>query len=265
MNPSLVIQSQLLATKFFVPVTSGTLISRPRLNTLLNESLKRPLTLVSAPAGFGKTMLLSAWAQSLPASQALVAWLSLDEEDNDPQLFWTYVLSALDQRQPERFTSLFKSLQSPQPPPLSSILTALCNLVLESQKHMVLILDDYHIITEQEVHSTLSYLIEHLVPQLHIILSTRVDPPLPLPLLRARQQMMEVRTEQLRCTVEETEAFFHQVMGIHLPMATIQEVTARTEGWLVGLQLLGLSLPERVNPRSCCRRSVEISAISWTI
>src|SRR5205807_8587543 len=109
MDTSMLIQSQLLATKFFVPVASGTLISRPRLTALLDESLKRPFTLVSAPAGFGKTTLLSAWAQSLPASQPLVAWVSVDEEDNDPRLFWTYVLTALNMRRPERFTSLLES------------------------------------------------------------------------------------------------------------------------------------------------------------
>ena len=112
----------------------------------------------------------------------------------------------------------------------------------------MLILDDYHVITEQQVHTTLSYLVEHLPPQLRIILATRADPPLPLANVRARQQMLEVRTDQLRCTAEETKAFFHEVMGIQLPDETIQQVTARTEGWLVGLQLLGLSLPERANP-----------------
>src|SRR6266481_7916288 len=140
MTRPMVIQSQLLATKFFVPVPSGTLISRPRLSTLLDESLKHPLTLVSAPAGFGKTMLLSAWAQTLPASQALVAWVSLDEEDNDPRLFWTYVLSALDQQQAERFTPLLKYLQSPETPPLMYVLMALINLMQDSQERVMLIL-----------------------------------------------------------------------------------------------------------------------------
>jgi LuxR family transcriptional regulator, maltose regulon positive regulatory protein len=162
MNGSMVIQSQLLATKFFVPVASGTLISRPRLTALLQASLKSPLTLVCAAAGFGKTMLLSTWAQSLPESNPLLAWLSLDEEDNDPRLFWTYVLSALSDQQPERFTSLFKYLQSPEAPPLKYVLTTLSNLLLNSTEHFVLILDDYHVITEEEVHTTLSYLVEHL-------------------------------------------------------------------------------------------------------
>jgi len=244
----MIIQSQLLATKFFVPVTSGTLISRPRLTALLDKSLKYPLTLVSAPAGFGKTMLLSAWVQSLPVNNPLVAWISLDEEDNDPQLFWTYVLSALDQQEPEHFTSLLKYLQSPQAPSLKYILTALINLVLDSQEHVVLILDDYHLITEQQVHTTLAYLVEHLPSQFHIILSTRVDPSLPFTQMRVRQRLQEVRTEQLRCTVEETKAFFKEVMSLQFPDDTIQQVTARTEGWLVGLQMLGLSLPEQANP-----------------
>jgi len=245
---SMVIQSQLLATKFFVPVAPGNLIARLRLHTLLDKSLKYSLTLVSAPAGFGKTMLLSAWAQSLEACHPLVAWVSLDEEDNEPRLFWTYILSALDQQQPECFTPLFKFLQSPEVPSLMDILTAFINRVLESQEHFVLILDDYHLITEQQVHTTLLYLVEHSPPQLHIILATRADPPLPLPLLRAHQQVLEVRTDQLRCTWQETGAFFDEVMGIQLPDETTQEIRNRTEGWLVGLQLLGLSLPERVDP-----------------
>ena len=172
----------------------------------------------------------------------------------------------LNKQQPERFSSLLKHLQSPQAPPLKYLLTALINLLLESTEHFLLILDDYQLITEQQVHTTLSYLVEHLPPQLHIILATRADPPLPLPLLRARQQVLEVRTDQLRCTAEETRAFFHEVMGIQLPDETIQEVTARTEGWLVGLQLLGLSLPEQCqSSHPARRRSVGISATSWTI
>jgi len=242
------IQSQLLATKFFVPVTSGPLISRPHLSALLQESLKYPLTLISAPAGFGKTTSLSAWGQSFAGNNCPLAWVSLDEEDNEPRLFWTYVLSALDQQESQRFTPLLKYLQSPQAPPLRHVLTALCNLVQDSSQHFVLILDDYHVITEQEVHATLWYLLEHLPPQLHIILATRADPPLPLSVLRARQQVLEVRTNQLRCTVEETRAFFREAMNIKLSDQIIQEVTSRTEGWLVGLRLLGLSLHGQIDP-----------------
>src|SRR5260370_22470747 len=193
MNPSTLIPNQLLTTTFYVPVTSGPLISRPRLTGLLDESLKRPFTLVSAPAGFGKTMLLSAWVQSQEARHPLVAWVSLDEEDNEPRLFWTYVLTALNKQQPERFTTLLTDLQSPQSPPLKHVLAALINLLAEGTDHFLLILDDYQMITEQEVHTTLVYLIEHLPPQLRVIVATRADPPLPLPLLRAKQQPFEGR------------------------------------------------------------------------
>jgi LuxR family maltose regulon positive regulatory protein len=224
------------------------MISRPRLIALLQASLKYPLTLISAPAGFGKTTALSVWVQSRPANNPVVAWVSLDEEDNDPRLFWTYVLAALDMHQSQRFTSLLKYLQSPQAPPLKTILTMLINLLLESPQHFVLILDDYHVITEQQVHTTLSYLVEHLPPQLHIILSTRADPPLSLSLLRSHQQVLEVHTDQLRCTAEETRAFFQKVIGIQCPQETIQDVTTQTEGWLVSLQLLSLSLHGHADP-----------------
>ncbi len=248
MNGSMLLEKQLLATKFFVPVASGPLISRPRLTALLNESLTCPCTLVSAPAGFGKTTLLSAWSQSLPANNPRLVWVSLDEEDNDPRLFWTYVLTALDAQHPEHFTFLLKQLQSPQSPPLQYILTMLLNLLTEGDQCFLLILDDYQLITEEQVHTTLAYLVKHLPDRLHLILSTRADPPLPLSQLRSHKHLLEVHTNQLRCTAEETRDFLKVVMGIQVPDETIQQITTRTEGWLVGLQLLGLSLPKHANP-----------------
>jgi len=248
MSRLMIIQNQLLATKFFVPVASHPLISRRRLSTLLQESLKCPLTVISTPAGFGKTMLLAAWVKSLPPSDALVGWVSLDEEDNEPVSFWINALNALSTHESERFTPLLKYLQSPQTPPLKNVLTAFINLLVDSTEHFVLILDDYHLITEPQVHTTLAYLVEHIPSQLHIILATRTDPPLPLSLLQTRELVLQVRTDQLRCTAEETKAFLQEVMGIQLPDETIQEVVDRTEGWLVGLQLLGLSLSGRPDP-----------------
>src|SRR5260370_26136432 len=242
----MIIQSQLLATKFFVPSVSHAVIDRPHLSACLQKSLKHPLTLISASAGFGKTTLLSTWIQSLSAHKPLVAWLSLDGEDNYPQLFWTYVLSALTD-QLESLAPLLKSLHSLQVPSLKYMLADLIKILAESAQQFVLILDDYHLITEQQVHTTLSYLIEHLPAQMHIILSTRADSALSLSQLRARRQLLEIHTDQLRCTPEETKAFFKIVMGIQLPEETVQEVTARTEGWLVGLQLLGLSLHEPIH------------------
>jgi LuxR family maltose regulon positive regulatory protein len=248
MKTSIPLGNQLLITKFYTPIASGPLISRPRLTSLLEKVLDFPFTLISAPAGFGKTTLLAAWKQSLPAGKPLVAWVSLDEDDNEPRLFWTYVLTALQMQRPEAFAPLVRQLQSPQAPPLQYILAGLINALTESTDEFLLILDDYQLITEQQVHMTLAYLIAHLPPQLHIILATRADPPLPLPLLRAKQHALEVRADQLRCTLEETKAFFKEVVSLQLPDEVIQEVRDRTEGWLVGLQLLGLSLPERADP-----------------
>jgi LuxR family transcriptional regulator, maltose regulon positive regulatory protein len=184
MNTLMSLENQLLATKFFVPVTAGTLIARPRLSALLQQSLEQSLTLISAPAGFGKTTLLSVWIQSLPAKHPHVAWVSLDEEDNEPRLFWTYVLTALN-KQSQRFTPLLLQLQSQQSSPLKYILATLINLLIEGTEQFLLILDDYHLIREQQIHTTLSYLVEHLPPQLHIILSTREDHHLPLARLHA--------------------------------------------------------------------------------
>ncbi len=247
-RPLTPIQSQLLATKFYAPIASGPLVTRPRLDALLSESLKHPLTLVSAPAGFGKTTLLSTWVRSLQASHSLVAWLSLDEEDNDPQCFWTYVLAALERQRPERIGPLLKSLQSSQAPPLKYLLAMLINLLLENDQHFVLVLDDYHLITNPEIHEIFSYLVQHIPPQFHLITATRSDPPLQLAQWRTRKQVLEIRTQQLRCTTDETRDFFQLVGGIQLPEETIETVTAQTEGWLVGLQLLGFSLSGPVNP-----------------
>ena len=138
MNPSMPLENQLLVTKFSIPVKSGSLISRPRLTRLLDESLKYSLTLVSAAAGFGKTTLLASWSQSFPSNTPRVAWVSLDEEDNEPRLFWTYVLTALDRQVPERFTSLLLLSQSPQPPPLNSLLAMLINVLAEGREHFAL-------------------------------------------------------------------------------------------------------------------------------
>jgi LuxR family maltose regulon positive regulatory protein len=212
MKPPISLENQLLTTKFSVPRTLGPLVARPRLDVLLNESLKYPLTLVSAPAGFGKTTLLSTLVRSLQASPSLVAWLSLDEEENDPQLFWTYVLAALERQRPERFGPLLQSLQSSQVALVKSVLTALINVLLEDDQQVVLVLDDYHLITNPEIHQSILYLVQHIPPQLHLILATRSDPPVQLVRWRARDQVLEVRSEQLRCTLEETKEFFQRLL-----------------------------------------------------
>src|SRR5258706_4159206 len=257
MGDPVLFHDRLLATKFFVPASSHPLIPRPQLTTLLKESLRRKLTLISAPAGFGKTTLLSSWVQSFPQDSPEaphVAWVSLDEGDNDPVLFWTYALKALDNVQPGLFTALLDYLQTQQvTTPIQYVLQALINTLASRTGQVLLVFDDYHLITELKVHRSLTYLVEHLPPQLHIILATRADPPLPLSLLRSRAELLEVRMNQLRCTPEEVMAFFKEVMGIQLPEDIIQDVTTRTEGWLVGLQLLGLSFQQYTNPSDLLR------------
>ena len=249
------IRKQLLATKFFVPTSSHPLVNRPQLEHLLNEVVRVPLLLVSAPAGFGKTTLLAHWvhahASHLVAAPR-VAWLSLDKGDNNLVRFWTYVLTALIQHEPELGTAL-DMLQSfckcaLQEPEMEKVLTTLINTLSQTSQTYVLILDDYFLTDNPAIHASLNYLIEHQPPQLHIMITTRVDPPLNLSRLRARGHLLEVRTDQLRCTQEEAIAFLKGAMGLDLPTEILQEIVERTEGWLVGLQLLGLSLQSHPDP-----------------
>ncbi|HEY4387324.1 MAG TPA: AAA family ATPase, partial [Ktedonobacteraceae bacterium] len=249
MGEPLLLHDQLLATKFFIPASLHALIPRPRLTEVLTRSLECPLTLVSAPAGFGKTTLLSTWAQSLPPKWSRIAWVSLDERDNESALFWRYVLTALDNQQPGLCTQLIAYLHLQQAPPLRYVLQELINRLVQQSEQFLLILDDYHLITEQAIHASLTYLLEHLPPQLHLILATRTDPPLSISLLRARGQLQEVRVDELRCRPEEVMAFLKQTANIQLSEDLVEEVTTRTEGWLVGLQLVGLSLQGHADPR----------------
>ncbi len=248
MDESAVFHDQLLATKFFIPSSPHALLHRPRLIALLNMSLECPLTLVSAPAGFGKTTLLSNWVHSLPPERTRVAWVSLDEGDNEPVLFWRYVLTALDNQEPGLSTQLVTYLQTQQAPPLHSVLQALINRLAEQSEQFILILDDYHLVTDQAIHTTLTYFVEHLPPQLHLLLATRADPPLPLSLLRARGRLLELRTDDLRCQPDEAVAFLKQMVSMQFPEDVVERVASRTEGWLVGLQLVALSLQGRASP-----------------
>jgi LuxR family maltose regulon positive regulatory protein len=238
----------LIDTKFFVPRLSHPLFLRSRLLPLLDESLRRKLTLVSAPAGYGKTTLLVAWLQSRPKDNPRVAWLSLEPGDNDPLRFWTYVLTTLDRSSPGVATQALSDLRTEPAPPFETALATLINALAAQTAPIVLILDDYQVIGDPQVRASLVFLLEHLPPQLHLILLTRTDPPLKLAQLRARDQLLEIRTPQLRCTAEEAAAFLAQVMKLSLPDEILQAVVARTEGWLVGLQLIGLSLRRHADP-----------------
>src|SRR6266536_6309336 len=239
---------ELLATKSFVPISPHALIPRPRLSALLDAGLQRQLTLVSAPAGFGKTTLLSTWAKSHTAGNLHVAWVTLDEGDNAPQRFWAYVLTALDRCEPGTSAQALQRLYAPEESPLEEVLRALINRLSEATTPRTLILDDYQVINEPVIHHQLSYLVEHLPSQVHVLLATRTDPPLPLSRWRARGQMLELRTDQLRATEEEAAALLLQVMGTRPESSLLQEITTRTEGWLAGLRLVGLALQGCADP-----------------
>src|SRR5215469_1496466 len=244
---------QLLITKFFVPASPYTLISRPRLTALLDEGLQRKLTLLSAPAGSGKTTLLSTWIQSRPEGDLPVAWVSLDEGDNDPVRFWSYVITALDRSYPGIGQEALADLHA-RAPSIEYILTTLINHMATGTAPYLLILDDYHVITEQEIHDAIRFLLEHQPGYLHVFLMTRADPPLPLCRLRALGQMLELRNDQLRFTSQEAATFLTQAMGLSLGAEVVQAVETRTEGWIASLQLAALSLQKQTDPTDLLAR-----------
>ena len=229
----------ILATKLYIPPLRPNVVSRPRLIARLNEGLHRNLTLISAPAGFGKTTLVSEW---LAGGSQPVAWLSLDEGENDPARFLTYLIAALQTIAANVGEGVLGGLQSPQPPPPEAILTTLLNDLTSIKDHFVLVLDDYHMIDAKPVDHTLTFLLNHLPPQMHLVITTREDPHLPLARLRARAQLTEVRAIDLRFTPSEAAAFLNQMMGLTLSAQNIAALERRTEGWIAGLQLAALSL-----------------------
>lgn len=243
---------QLLATKFFVPVASQPLVARTRLIALLNEGLHRRLTLVCAPAGFGKSTLLAEWVRSFPSppNGPFVAWISLDEDDNEPARFGDYLISALDKVSPGVGSQALEYLHASEGADSRAGMTALINRLVASGAEHLLVLDDYHFIRDPAIHAGLAYLLDHLPPNVHIVMSTRSEPPpsLALPRLRARGWVVEIGTDDLRCTVEEGTRFLRYTVGVDLPGDESGEVIERTEGWLVGLQLLGLSLRGHSDP-----------------
>ncbi len=238
-------KTQILTTKLTIPSARRMWVPRPRLLERLDEgrSLKHRLTLVSAPAGAGKTTLISRWIHERHLS---AAWISLDAHDNDPQRFWIYVVTALQTMDPRVGPTLLKWLRSPQPPPLEKMITALINdlvkVVPHEQDSHFLVLDDYHAIMVPEIHDSLDDLLRHVPPRLQLVILTREDPPLALPRLRSRGQLTEIRTGDLRFTPEEAAQLFGGVMGLDLPDEDVTALAERTEGWAVGLQMAGLSM-----------------------
>jgi LuxR family maltose regulon positive regulatory protein len=229
----------LLATKLHIPPARPNLVARPRLLERLDQGLSARLILLSAPAGFGKTTLLSAWLAEFPSS---AAWVSLDAGDNDPVVFLNYLIATLRTIDPEVGERARQVLRSPQPPSIESILTLLINELCTLVEDVVVVLDDYHVIDTHAVHDMISFLLEHLPLRTHLVIATRVDPPLPLARLRARGHLSEIREADLRFTCEEAAALLNRTMGLRLSAEDIAALEARTEGWVAGLQLAGLSL-----------------------
>jgi len=239
-------QTPILATKLYLPPPRPNIVARPRLTERLNQGLHTMprITLVSAPAGFGKTTLLSAW---IAGCNQLVAWLSLDAGDNDPSRFLAYLVAALQKVSPALGAAASAALQSSQPPPAEWILTGLLNEIAALSHGFILVLDDYHVIDAVPVDLALAFLVERLPPQMHLVIATRADPPLPLARLRASGQLVALRAADLRFTPAEAADFLNRVMGLRLSAADITALETRTEGWIAGLQLASLSMQGRDN------------------
>ena len=235
--------TQILATKLYIPPPRPNVVLRPRLIERLNESLtleRTPgVTLISAPGGYGKTTLVSEW---VACCQRPVAWLSLDEGDNNLTRFLVYLIAVKRTLSPKMGDGALSMLQSPQLPPIESVLTGLLNEITAFPQHFTLVLDDYHLIDSKSIDQSLTFLIEHLPRQMHLVITTREDPQLPLPRLRARGQLTELRAADLRFTASEAAEFLNQRMDLHLSAADIAVLEDRTEGWIAGLQLAALSM-----------------------
>jgi LuxR family maltose regulon positive regulatory protein len=235
----------IIATKLYRPPSRPQVVIRPNLIRRLNEGLRqnpgfeRKLTLISAPAGFGKTTLVGEWTA---ACQQPVAWLSLDAGDNDLPCFLTYLVAALQRAAPRFGEGVLGALQSPQSPPIEAILTILLNEITSISENFVLVLDDYQNLDAKPVEGALIFLLEHLPPQMHLVIATREDPHLPLARLRAGGQLTEVRAADLRFTTAEAAEFLNQVMGLKLAAEDIAALENRTEGWIAGLQLAAISM-----------------------
>ncbi len=234
----------LLETKLHVPRWRRSLVARPRLSERLSRGAESALTLVSAPAGFGKTTLLAEWLAVAAADERSVAWLSLDQRDNDPALFWTYLVAALNTGAPAVGAGALALLQPPQPPGEAG-LVALLNDLDALSDDVVLVLDDYHVIDARDVQDGMAFLLEHLPPQIHLVIASRADPPLPLARLRGRGELAEIRAADLRFTPGEAAAYLNEVMGLALTAADVAALEGRTEGWIAALQLAALSMQGR--------------------
>ena len=240
--------TQLLTTKLAVPPLPPTLVKRPRLVERLHQGVSRRLTLLSAPAGFGKTTLLSEWHTSPLRKRYRLAWVSLDEADNDPACFWSYVIGSLDMLHPGLGNEAMSLLHASPPVTMESVLVTLLNALSGicacsvEQYEIALVLDDYHVIQAEPIHRAITFLLDYLPGHVHLLIATRVEPPLSLARFRTRGQLSELRTSEFRFTRDEAKLFLNQAMKLGLSEKDAFELEARTEGWIAGLQLAALSI-----------------------
>jgi LuxR family maltose regulon positive regulatory protein len=243
----------LIATKLYVPKLRPGLVARPRLLERLRRGADRRLTLLSAPAGFGKTTLLAEWLGGTPGEDRSVAWLSLDPADNEPASFWTYVVTALQAAVPGVGTGALELIES-SPLPTDLMLTTLLNELAAAPGEIWLVLDDYHLLDSHDVRDGMTLLLEHLPPHVHVVLSTRADPDLPLARWRVRGELVEIRAADLRFTSDETATYLNETTGLHLAAGDVEVLEERTEGWIAALQLAALSIQGREDVSSFIAR-----------
>lgn len=234
----------LVETKLLQPRPRTRTVSRPRLDELLQRGWESTLLLVSAPAGFGKTTLLATWLAGDAASGRRVAWVSLDERDRDPVIFWTYVLYAIDRAAPGSASAALATLETGQAS-LEAALTALLNELSVRPDDLTVALDDFHLAEGPDIRAGMAFLLDHLPPHVHLVISSRADPGLPLSRLRARGQLVEIRIAELRFTGAEADAYLNDVHSLALETPQVAALETRTEGWAAALQLAALSLHDR--------------------
>lgn len=237
--------SPLLETKFYAPRRRPGSVARPRLLARLDRGTQSKLTLVSAPAGFGKTTLLAEWLASVDGRVRSVAWLSLDRGDSQTSSFWIYFVTALQQVRPSVADAALALLQSSQSVGIEQLLGGLVNELAAQPDEFTVVLEDYHLVENRGVHEGIAFLLDHLPPHTHLIITSRADPPLPLARLRARGELTEVRAADLRFTVDEATAFLNDAMELALSSEEVARLDSRAEGWIAGLQLAALSLQGR--------------------